>query len=97
MATILGYLSDKIESIQKRALKIIFPSADSYSGALELARVKTAYRRDNICKEYMYKMKDLNNPLHPLLLIFKNPATEAKIQLFFHLLQKTLLVNRFQK
>ena len=29
------YLSDKIESIQKRALKINFPSADSYSDALE--------------------------------------------------------------
>ena len=29
--------------------------------------------------------------------IFKNPATEAKIQLFFNFLQKTLLVNCFQK
>ena len=68
--TIPGYLSDKVESIQKRALKIIFPSADSYSDALELARVKTlAYRRDKICKDYMYKMKDLNHPLHPLLSI----------------------------
>ena len=54
--SISGCLSDKIESIQKRALKIIFPSADSYSDALELARMKTlAYRRDNIFKEYMYK------------------------------------------
>ena len=66
--SIPGYLSDKIESIQKRALKIIFPSADSYSDALDLARMKTlAYRRDNICKECMYKMKDLNHPRHPLL------------------------------
>ncbi|PFX23767.1 Acyl-CoA dehydrogenase family member 11 [Stylophora pistillata] len=47
--SIPGYLSDKIESIQKRALKIIFPCADSYSEALELARVETlAYRRDKI-------------------------------------------------
>ena len=30
-------------------------------------------------------------------LVFKNPATEAKIQLFFNFLQKTLLVNCFQK
>ena len=29
--------------------------------------------------------------------IFKNPATEAKIQLFLNFLQKTLLVNCFQK
>ena len=66
--SIPGYLSDKIESIQKRALKIIFPSVDSYSDSLELARMKTlAYRRDNVCKEYMHKMKDLNHSLHPLL------------------------------
>ena len=32
-----------------------------------------------------------------LSVIFENPVTEAKIQLFFYLLQKTLLVNRFQK
>ena len=63
--SIPGYLSDKTESIQKRALEIVFPPADSYSDALELARMKTlAYRRDNICKEYMYKMKDLNHLLH---------------------------------
>ena len=31
------------------------------------------------------------------ILIFKNPVTEAKNQLFFYLLQKTLLVNCFQK
>ena len=33
--SIPGYLSTKIESIQKRALKIIFPFADSYSDALK--------------------------------------------------------------
>ena len=53
--SIPGYLSDKIESIQKRVLKIMFPSANSYSDALELARMKNL------------KMKDLNHPLHPLL------------------------------
>ena len=33
--SIPGYLSDKIESMQERALKIIFSCADSYSDALE--------------------------------------------------------------
>ena len=66
--SIPGYPSDKIESIQKRVLKIMFPSANSYSDALELAWMKNlTYRRDNIYNEYMYKMKDLNHPLHPLL------------------------------
>ena len=47
--SISGYLSDKIESIQKRVLKIIFQSADSYLDALEFARMKNLmYRRDNI-------------------------------------------------
>ena len=36
-----GYLCDKIESIQKRALMIIFLCADSYSDARELAGVET--------------------------------------------------------
>ena len=66
--SIPGCLSDKIESTQKSALMIIFPCADSYLDALELARVETLMcRRDKICKEYICKMKDLNHPLHPLL------------------------------
>ena len=66
--SIPGYLSDKIESIQKRALKIISPCADRYSDALELARVETlACKRDKICEKRMSKMKDLNHPLHPFL------------------------------
>ena len=66
--SIPGYLSDKIESIQKRALTIISPCADRYSDALDLARVETlACRRDKICKKRMPKMKDLNHPLHPFL------------------------------
>ena len=74
--SIPGYLSDKIESMQKRVLKIIFLCADSYSDALELAWVETpAYRRDKICKEYMCKMKDLNHPLLPIRLDSTCPYT----------------------
>ena len=63
-----GYLSDKMESIQKRALKIISSCADSYSDAVELARAENIVcRRDRICKKYMCKMKALNHPLRPLL------------------------------
>ena len=39
--SIPDYLSDKMESIQKRALKIISSCADSYSIALVLARAET--------------------------------------------------------
>ena len=66
--SIPNYLSDKIESIQKRALRIIFPSADNYNDALEVARLDTlSCRREKLCIEYMRKMKNLNHPLHHLL------------------------------
>ena len=67
--SIPNYLSDNIESIQKRALRIIFPSADNYNDALEVARLDTlACRREKLCIEYMRKLKNLNHPLHHLLL-----------------------------
>jgi hypothetical protein len=37
--SIPGILSDKLETIQKRALKIIFPSAETYLEALQLAGI----------------------------------------------------------
>ena len=51
--------SDKLETIQKRALKIIFPSAETcLAEALELAGIDNlADRRIIICKKYMGKMK----------------------------------------
>jgi hypothetical protein len=48
-----GILSDKLETIQKRSLKIIFPSAETYLEALQLAGTDNlADRRIIICKKY---------------------------------------------
>lgn len=66
--SIPGFLSDKIESIQKRALRIIFPTAEKYTEALKLAHLDTlADRRNNLCVKYMDKMKRKDHPLHSLL------------------------------
>jgi hypothetical protein len=47
-----GILSDKLETIQKRALKMISPSAGTYLEALQLAGiVNLADRRIIICKK----------------------------------------------
>ena len=46
-------------------------------------------------KEFYYHINDF--VLEPLSVTFENPATEAKIRIFFYLPQKTLLVNYFQK
>ncbi len=66
--SISSILSDKLETIQKRALKIIFPSAETYLKALQLAGIDNlADRRTILCKKYMSKMKRTNHPLHALL------------------------------
>ncbi len=66
--SISSILSDKLETIQKRALKIIFPSAETYLEALHLAGIDNlADRRTILCKKYMSKMKRTNHPLHALL------------------------------
>ena len=47
--TIPGFLSTTIESVQKRALKVIFPAIETYSEALELAKsAALANRRDRV-------------------------------------------------
>ena len=48
------YLSNKIESIQRRAFRIILPLTESYDEALMLAQIPTLEsRREYLCKEYI--------------------------------------------
>ena len=62
------YLSEAIEVVQKRSLKIIYPECDSYTDALNLADIPTLKsRRDLLCEKYMDKMKSKDHPLHNLL------------------------------
>ena len=68
MAINIKHSADKLETIQKRALKIIFPSAETYLEALQLAGIDNlADRRTILCKKYMSKKKRTNHPLHALL------------------------------
>ncbi len=61
------YLSNEIESVQKRALKIIFPECESYAEALNFAQLPTlTARRVRICQKYMAKMRRENHPLLPI-------------------------------
>ncbi len=57
------YLSERIESIQTRALRIIFPSIDNYNEAMMMAQIPTLEsRRELLCKKYMTKMKKRSSP-----------------------------------
>ena len=61
------YLSDNIETIQKRALRCIFRGA-SYAEILSNVGLQTLKdRRDCICKKYFNSMKSETHKLHHLL------------------------------
>ena len=63
-----GYLTDRVEFLQKRALKIIYPDS-SYSQALSLANETTLSSRLGVlCHKFMAEMTDTrNNPLSCLV------------------------------
>ena len=63
------YLSDVIERVQRRALRKIYPEAESYTEALQLPNLKkrTWEIHDFCVKSYMDKMKSKDHPLHFLL------------------------------
>ena len=59
---------EALESIQKRALRVIFPTAETYKDALNLAGLETlASRRTHLCEKYMNEMRCTNHPLNMLL------------------------------
>ena len=63
-----AYLSKAIERVQKRALNIIYPVAESYAHALQLGKLhRLDDRRVLLCYKYMAKMKSPSHPLHHLL------------------------------
>ena len=57
------YLSDVIEGVQKRALRIIYPTAESYMEELQFrANIPTLKkRRDDLCVRYMEKIRVIIN------------------------------------
>ena len=62
-----GYLSDKIEMVQKRALKAIYPGMN-YDSILESLNISLlATRRLHLCTKYVNDMKRTDHKLHHLL------------------------------
>ena len=56
--SIPDYLWDKVESIKRRALRIIYPEAESYDQSLRVAKLETlASRRISLCTKYMKNIK----------------------------------------
>ena len=62
------YLSDELETIQIRALKIILPKCHSYEEALTVSKqTRLSERRDTICKKFFQTMCKTSDKIHHLL------------------------------
>ena len=58
-----AYLSEAIERVQKRALNIVYPEAESYAHALQLGKLdRLDDRRVHLRYKYMVKMKSPTRP-----------------------------------
>ena len=62
------YLSDQIEMLQKRSLKVIYPKTEHYELALKTSRLTTLKdRRDSLCLKFFHRMSSPTDKLHYLL------------------------------
>ena len=73
------YLSDDLERIQKRALRIIFPQS-SYAEALELCSLPSLYdRRESLTTKLFEEICcDTNHKLHHLLPEFNRSSVDLR-------------------
>ena len=56
--SIPDYLSDRVQYIQRRELRITYPEAESYDKSLRVAKLETlASRRISLCTKYMNNIK----------------------------------------
>ena len=69
-AALPDYLSSHLESVQKRALKIIFPDI-SYYEALQTSKIKTLEcRRDELCRRFINSTRKIackNNAVYNII------------------------------
>ncbi len=61
------YLSEHVETVQKRALRVIF-MGHSYDKILHITDLPMlSQRREQLCKEYLKKLQNESHKLHNLL------------------------------
>jgi hypothetical protein len=86
------YLSDDIESVQRRALKIIFPDLD-YFQVLESSKLlQLSNRRDRICESFMVQQRKSSSVLSKII----NTNYEPKITPSYSLRSQSRRLNNVQ-
>ena len=61
------FLSYKIESVQKRAMRIIFPLMNYNEALIALNLTTLSERRAHLCQVYIDRLRNENHPLHLIL------------------------------
>ena len=61
------FLSYEIESIQKRAMRIIFPLMNYNEALIALNLTTLRERRTHLCQVYIDRLRNENHPLHLIL------------------------------
>ena len=82
---ILDYLSDLIEGVQERALRLIYPVTESCLEALQIANIARPKKSsDDICVKCMDKIESMDHPLHSLMTrtLINQPEQGAKKIIF---------------
>ena len=65
---ILDYLSDLMEGVQERALRLIYPVTESCLEALQIANIARLKKSgDDICVKCRDKIESMDHPLHSLM------------------------------
>ena len=83
------YLSKEMESVQKRALKIIFSKSESYAEDLDFVQLPTlSTRNSQICQKCMARMRRENHPLLPIPVV-----PDHDIILFLTMILKSALIK----
>ena len=60
------FLSSTIDSIQKRAMRLIFPTHDYKEALSALSLTTLKERRVHLCQVYIARLQNENHPLHSL-------------------------------
>ena len=80
------YWSDSIETVQKRALKSIYPGC-TYEEILKTVKLPTlSTRRDDLCKKYFNGMKQNKHKLNHLLPETRDVPYLLRFSMFLYIL-----------
>ena len=91
------YLSDKIEKVQKRAFRIIYPEVE-YTHALRISQCKRlSERRQDICEQTFKKIQDPDCKLNYILPLLRSNKHDRELRNSSHYCLPRCRTERYKK